>query len=289
MNIIQTVEAIHIHHKPDAETGIALVPWTLATIPETPHWHHALEICYCLSGKGVFYFNNRQYDITTGDIIIVNNVERHTSKSYRGDTCSNLFVFFNAATIEQIDFNLLRPFLFDRNLFTHKISANLPVAGQIGRLILEMQDELASRRTAYGQIVKSLLFHICSLLLRHYHVEGDTTWHNIYNKYATLKTGLSFIHSHYHENISLNEVAKAMSLSSSRARHLFKEVMGEGYKTYLTHYRVQTAQRLLIQTGLTITEIYEQCGFQSPSSFYREFHKITKATPLSYKKNISSL
>jgi AraC-like DNA-binding protein len=270
------------------ETGISLVPWTLPTIPEIPHWHDALELCYCLSGKGVFYFKNREYDIGPGDLVIVNNVERHTSKSYRGFTCSNLFLFFHPSTIEQLDFHLLRPFLFDRNRFTHRISSQLPVARDIGKLILQMQEELAERRPSYGTLIKSLLFHICSLLARHYDTETDGGWQPFYTKYATVRSALAYIQSHYRENISFDDVAKAMSLSASRARHLFAEVMGEGFKTYLLQLRVQAAQRLLVQTDLSIEDICDQCGFQSASSFYREFRKQVKETPLSYKKRYSA-
>lgn len=289
MNIIQSVEAIqNRQHSPNLETGILLTPWKLATIPEIPHWHDQFEICYCLSGKGVFYFKNREYEISAGDLVIVNNVERHTSKSYRDHICSNLFLFFQASTIEQLDFNLLRPFIYDRDRFTHKIDGQLPIAKQIGQIILQMQQELNEKRPAYGPLIKSLLFQICSLLLRHYHVETSDVWHQFYNKYATIRTGISYIQSHFHQNISLDDVANAMSLSSSRTRHLFSEIMGEGFKTYLIHLRVQTAQRLLVQTDLSVEDIYEQCGFQSASSFYREFQKIVKETPLSYKKRLCS-
>ncbi|MDF2721041.1 MAG: AraC family transcriptional regulator [Paenibacillus sp.] len=284
MNIIEQIEPMYTEHKLNTETGSTLVYWTLATIPEIPHWHDALEICYCLSGKGVFYFLDQEYDITAGDLIIVNNVERHTSKSYRGDPCSNLFLFFSASMLEQLDFNLLRPFIFDRKRFTHKIPAHLPVAKQIGALIMQMKDEQQLKQPGYGPLMKSLLLHICSLLLRHYHVETSGVWQNFYAKYATIRTAIDYIHAHFHENIQLDDVAKAMSLSSSRARHLFAEVMGDGFKTYLTHLRIKTAQRLLVQTELSIEDIYEQCGFQSASSFYREFQKLVKETPLSYKK-----
>lgn len=288
LNIIQSIDAIRNKHRPGLETGVELVPWTLATIPEIPHWHDTLEICYCLSGKGVFYFIDQQYELTAGDLIIVNNVERHTSKSHRGDPCSNLFLFFHASTLEQWDFNLLRPFIYNRNRFTHKIPAELPVAGEIGKLILRMREELLAKRPAHGPLVKSLLFQISSLLLRHYDVETSDMWPRFYNKYATLRAGLAYIQAHYHEPISLGDVAKAMSLSPSRARHLFTEVIGEGFKTYLTHLRVQTAQRLLVQTDWSVESIYEKCGFQSASSFYREFQKLVKETPLSYKKKAAS-
>jgi len=287
VDIIQSVEAIRNNHLPSAETGVSLVPWTLPTIPEIPHWHDTLEICYCLSGKGVFYFKNREYDIEPGDLIIVNNVERHTSKSYRGRTCSNLFLFFQASTIEQLDFHLLRPFIYDRERFTHRIPGQLPIAQDIGKLIQQMQEELAERRPAYGTLVKSLLFHICSLLARHYDAEMDGAWKPFYSKYATVRAGLAYIQSHYRESIHLEDVARAMSLSPSRARHLFTEVMGERFKTYLLHLRVQAAQRLLVQTDMPIEGICEQCGFQSTSSFYREFRKLVNETPLSYKKRYS--
>ncbi|GAA3413426.1 AraC family transcriptional regulator [Paenibacillus hodogayensis] len=287
MDIIQSVEAIRNNHAPSAETGIALVPWTLPTIPEIPHWHDALEICCCLSGKGVFYFKNREYDIGPGDLVIVNHIERHTSKSYRGFTCSNLFLFFNASTIEQLDFRLLRPFLYDRDRFVHRIPAQLPVAREIGQLIARMQEELAERRPAYGTLIKSLLFHICSLLARHYDAETNGVWQPFYAKYAAVRLGLAYMQTHYRENIRLDDVAKAMSLSPSRARHLFTEVMGERFKTYLLHQRVQAAQRMLVQTDLTIEAICEQCGFQSASSFYREFRRLVNETPLSYKKRHS--
>lgn len=289
VNVVRSVEAMHTQHIPDLQTGVALSPWTLATIPEIPHWHHALEICYCLSGRGEFYFIDRQYEITPGDLIVVNNVERHTSKSFRREPCSNLFLFFHASTIEQVDFNLLRPFLCDRNRFAHKIPARLPVAREIGELIVRMRQELQDKRPAYAPLVKSMLFQICSLLLRHYHVEGDRVWTSMYPKYTALKAGLAYIQSHFREEIGLDHVAQAMALSPSRARHLFVEVMGVGFKTYLTHLRIQAAQQLLVQTDLSIDSLYEQCGFRSASSFYREFQKLVKQSPYSYKKTMCGL
>lgn len=285
-NIIQTVPAIQNkhQHKPNPHTGITIVPWTLATIPETPHWHNELEICCCLEGRGVFYFKDRQYDIAPGDVMVVNHVERHTSKSLRGSPCSNLFLFFRASTLEKLDVQLLRPFLYDREQFAHKIPAHLPVAGEIRGLMLRMREETVARRPAYEPLVKSMLLQICSLLLRHYDAQTDTVWRHVQQKYETVNAGIAFMREHYQEPIRLEDVARAMALSPSRARHLFVEVMGERFKTYLLHLRVQAAQRMLVQTGMPVEAIAESCGFQSASSFYRDFKQLTGETPLSYKQ-----
>ncbi|MEF3305011.1 AraC family transcriptional regulator [Paenibacillus sp. GYB003] len=134
-----------------------------------------------------------------------------------------------------------------------------------------------------------MLLQICSLLLRHYDTDTIDAWHQFYSKYAVVRSGLTYIQSHYHENITLEHVAEAMALSPSRTRHLFVEVMGMGVRAYLIHYRVQAAQRLLVQTNMAVEEVAERCGFQSVSSFYREFRKRVKETPVSYKKRCLGL
>src|SRR5690348_14474438 len=72
MDIVNLQKGTKIRFTPDKESGVQLIPWTIADSPEPVHWHHSLEICCCVSGKGAFYFTERQYEISAGDIIIVN-------------------------------------------------------------------------------------------------------------------------------------------------------------------------------------------------------------------------
>lgn len=283
-DIIEVVPAIYNDHRPDPHTGITIIPWTLATIPETPHWHNELEVCCCLEGSGVFYFKNKQYDIGPGDIMVVSHIERHTSKSLCGSPCSNLFLFFSASTLEKLDVQLLRPFLYDREQFVHKIPAHQPIAGEICSLMKRMREETEARRPAYEPLAKSMLLQICSLLLRHYDAQTAMAWRRIHQKYEAVREGIAYMKEYYQEPIRLEDVARAMALSPSRARHLFVEMVGERFKTYLLNLRVQAAQRLLVQTGIPVEAIAEKCGFQSASSFYRDFKQMVGETPLSYRQ-----
>ncbi len=103
MSIVNINEGTKIRFVPDKESGDQLIPWTIADSPEPVHWHHSLEICCCVSGKGTFYCTEHQYEIIAGDIIIVNNVERHTSQS-RGEPCNVLCLFFDVTALEDVDF-----------------------------------------------------------------------------------------------------------------------------------------------------------------------------------------
>lgn len=98
-----------------------------------------------------------------------------------------------------------------------------------------------------------------------------------------LQPALAYIQEHFHEPVQLSDIARVLSLSPSRTRHLFLEIVGERFKSYLLQIRVQEAKKLLSGTNMPITDIYLSCGFQSSSSFYREFKKLVSVSPQEYR------
>lgn len=276
--------AEHDEFHPDPESGVRFVSWQLPAVPKTPHWHHALEICCCLSGKGIFYFSDHEYELGAGDIMVVNHLERHGAEAAGEEPCHVLFIFFHVSTLERMDPQLIRPFLYNRQTFDNKIAAHEPAAQAIGGLMQQIGQEFRTRRTAHGQVTKALLHLICAHLLRHYGIQNEQAWRTNYNKYKTLEAGLAYIQSNYREPVALNDVARAMSLSASRTRHLFVELLGEGFQMYLIHYRIQQAQRLLMGSADSIESVCLRSGFQSTTSFYRNFTRIVGMSPAAYRE-----
>lgn len=262
--------------------------WTPSTLVETFHWHSSLEIGYCLSGQGWFYFGDKTYEVEAGDVFVVNNMERHIAQSDAKNPSQYVFVYFNPLIIEQEDRELLLPFVYQPKQFQNKIPAHSPVAQKIAELITILLEENQERRKAYRSMMRSALLQICALLLRHY---GPNTSQKevsqTLKKYHQLEPALTFMKENFREDIVLEDIAKELNLSPSRARHLFKETIGEGYKEYLTHLRVNEAKRLLSKTSLATMDICFQSGFQSHSPFYRSFKQIVGMTPQQYRDEAS--
>lgn len=81
------------------------------------------------------------------------------------------------------------------------------------------------------------------------------------------------------------DLAKAIGLSESRLRFLFKEAAGIPLGSYIQNYRINRAMNMLQTTQHSISHISEEAGFGSPQAFSRIFKKEVGQTPRSYRKH----
>ena len=99
-----------------------------------------------------------------------------------------------------------------------------------------------------------------------------------------IKTMLQFIQEHYAENISVEQVASSASISPSECLRCFHDMIGTTPNQYLRDQRAQRAAELLCGTGLRVTEIAMQCGFQDASYFARAFRQVYGCGPTEYRR-----
>lgn len=84
-------------------------------------------------------------------------------------------------------------------------------------------------------------------------------------------------------NLSLNTVAIELNISSNYLSNIFSKKRGIPFKKYLQQYRLQKAEKLLINTNLTISEIAQQVGFVDSNYFTKVFKEYFRLTPLKYR------
>lgn len=96
-------------------------------------------------------------------------------------------------------------------------------------------------------------------------------------------TMAQFIMGHFREPITTADVAEAAHLNTHYAMSLFRRSVGTTLGEYLTRCRVSEAQRLLVTTTLSASEIAHAAGFGSQSSFYAQFVKLCEASPGEYR------
>ncbi len=87
------------------------------------------------------------------------------------------------------------------------------------------------------------------------------------------------------ENPLLNsaEIAKASGYSEGHLRRFFKQVNSVTPMQYLNNLRIENAKNLLLNTGLSVKEISEQCGFNSPFYFSTIFKAKLGRSPSRYR------
>jgi len=79
-------------------------------------------------------------------------------------------------------------------------------------------------------------------------------------------------------------LARLVSLSPSRFRHLFKQETGTPPAQHLKDFRLRKAELMLRTTFLSIKEVLTQVGLGSNSHFVHDFKKRYGMTPTAYRR-----
>ncbi|HOL31365.1 MAG TPA: helix-turn-helix domain-containing protein [Anaerohalosphaeraceae bacterium] len=92
-----------------------------------------------------------------------------------------------------------------------------------------------------------------------------------------------FIAQNYTKNICTADIAKEVKLHPDYAADLFRKTFGVTLNHFITQYRVQHAQRMLVTTNNKILDIAYESGFNSLSRFNASFKQLCGCTPREYR------
>ncbi|MGJ5673239.1 MAG: helix-turn-helix domain-containing protein [Nostochopsis sp.] len=90
-----------------------------------------------------------------------------------------------------------------------------------------------------------------------------------------------FLHAHYTENISLEQLAQVAELSRFHLCRIFRKEIGVPPHVYQMQIRINQAKKLLSQ-GIPIAEVTSLTGFYDQSHFSLHFKRLVGVTPRNY-------
>jgi AraC-like DNA-binding protein/ligand-binding sensor protein len=96
-----------------------------------------------------------------------------------------------------------------------------------------------------------------------------------------------FIAEHQGEELSLEQVARAVNTSKFYFCKMFKKATGINYTDYLARVRTERAKNLLLNPNLRVSEIAYEVGFQSLTHFNRVFKRILGRSPTDYRGQLA--
>ncbi len=100
---------------------------------------------------------------------------------------------------------------------------------------------------------------------------------------------IRFIQKHYHQPITVDDIANNVSLNRSYLATLFHRSMGTTIQNYLMDYRISKACELLTLTEDSVHAIAYSCGYNDALTFSKAFKKKKGLSPLAYRKKAETL
>ncbi len=102
--------------------------------------------------------------------------------------------------------------------------------------------------------------------------------------YEILEPGMEYLHTNYHKNCSIAELAELCHISEEYFRKLFKKQTGKKPAEYRNTLRLQKAEQYLLHSDMPVAEISENLGYATVSHFIKQFKSFNGISPLSYRK-----
>lgn len=91
--------------------------------------------------------------------------------------------------------------------------------------------------------------------------------------------------------LTLQKLAQQLDMPERELSMLINHHLGKHFFDFINEYRIGEAKKILEDPGnkeLTVLEVLYQVGFNSKSSFYTAFKKITSQTPTEFRKSALS-
>ena len=98
-------------------------------------------------------------------------------------------------------------------------------------------------------------------------------WKSVVNRTA------DYVNEHYHEALSLKQIACICGINTSYLGQVFKKVTDESFTNYVNRTRVEKAKELLAGTNLKVYEVSRRVGFTDYHYFLKIFKKVTGIVP----------
>lgn len=253
------------------------------------HWHEEIQYTIATKGDLTMQVNGKDYQLKEGEGIFINSGYLHITKKMadQGEYFSinfnhKLLSFSLGSLLEQ---KYVLPYVGEYRLpiivFSPEViweKKVLDYFSQISRLYRE------KGVFAWEYKIVILLTNIWDLILSN--TEMDTSNQGLLKlKQQRIQDLLDFVHQHYGEAITIQEISEAAHISPTECTRCFKEFTDYSPYEYLIQYRISEAKQKLLQTDYSIQQIASRTGFREASSFIQAFKKRVGMTPLNYRKH----
>ena len=142
-----------------------------------------------------------------------------------------------------------------------------------------------------SQLVKSYIEELLIFLARG---EGKADRHadiepeRVHNVDSLAQKIEEYLKIHVRGKISLDEISSRFHYGKSSICDVFKKTYGDTIIGYHTRLKIEAAKRMIFEKKMTISEIAEYLGFESPEYFSRTFKKLAGISPRTFRSSLIS-
>ncbi len=247
-------------------------------LTDKPAYHHRFVLISCIHEPGCIILDGEIFKLEQGQGILIFPYQSHHYTRFKHPArISWLFTTFEYKKPEELEDLRNTPFTYE--------AKDLLKLAQVTTSYIEW---FKSRKNTGSETPLELSILLCRLLHRQHRyirkaggrLSPDMPDMNF------LQPLSNFIHKNLNRQISIREIADCVHLSPSRLRAKFRNAIGISLGEFTRRTRIHRACGLLHSTDLNMTQVAEECGFNSVFSFSRTFRSVTGKAPTKFREEM---
>lgn len=272
-----SAEYPYVLNRPDGRE--TRVPW---------HWHEEVEFSYVTRGSLRLTVSGRSECFREGEGFYINSNILHTMEPEDPEQGvlwnSYMFhpVFLGSHYKSVFDTKYMAPVLTNKN---YELATFRNHNSRQKAILTLLRQAAEQQGQPYSEFrIRNLFSEVWILLMQELQELEENAKLTKPVSQERIQTMLAFIHRHYHEKLTLEQIAGAAIIGKRECLRCFQTCIQKTPFEYLLDYRIQMAEKLLKTTGLTVTEIALQTGFSNSAYFTKVFRQLRGVSPSQYRK-----
>ena len=247
------------------------------------HWHRPLEIIMPIENNYKVVCHNTEYILQEDDILLIGPGIIHELYAppvgKRLIFQASLSIIMNIKELASLLSILPSPLLIPKQ--------NMPgIHPRIQQLLLQIIDDYQNENSYLESLIYSRILEMFSLLGQNKAIfhNMDTANYTKQKEYTDKFIAIcEYITTNCTKDLKLEDVAKMAGFSKYHFSRLFKEFTSVSFYKFVNTKRIITAENMLINPDISVTEVATSSGFNTLSSFIRMFRIIKGCTPTEFR------
>lgn len=264
-----------------------------AEVPHTYdkfHYHKEYELLYHIENRGTRFVGDSIRRFSHGDLVLVGpNIPHywHSDDMYyekNQNLTAKVVLFHFLKDFAGEDFFELPEMKAAKSLLErarHGVQIFGTKTLHIGSKIMDVVNKTGWERilsliailNEMGEVDQFNLLASAGFCNSYYKNRNEEKITNLYN----------YMLQNHNRELSLEEVAGHVNMNTSAFCRFIKNVTNKTFSNILNEIRIGVSCRQLINTGLSISEVGYNCGYQNISYYNRQFKTIKQMTPFEYR------
>lgn len=264
------------------------------------HGHQFIEIAYVASGNGIHLVGGKSYQVTRGDLFVIDyntlHEFRHDEKSDSPDlivyNCIFKPEFIDNSLFHYKDFSdIICHFAF-RTLFCEgdENPVDIKLIGkdtrEVEALYEKMYREYLLQDTGYEDMIRALITELLIIIFRLCKKTADSNDTVNLSRRKIIDDVIRYMRRNFSEEFNLSDLSLEFYLSKNSLCKLFKDTTGMTVTEYVQKIRIEEACSYLRQTDDKIITVANRVGYSDIKFFNKIFKRITGKTPGQYRNSM---